>query len=177
LRPDQVKSLWLLDALGCPSARHSEMFEQHRLTGRLPLIIRTPADFDECLRLVSSRPFWLPNSLRRRYAARAIVNADLHSKIADVISESSDDLTPSRDRIDVPALIVWGEQDRVLSPNCITEQCLVFPRNTVIRMPGIGHLPMVESPRQVAEDYRRFISSLEREPADPLSTSIKSTNR
>ena len=177
LRPTQVRSLWLLDALGCASSRNSEMFELHRRTGRLPLIIRTREDFDECLRLVSARPFWLPASLRRRYAARAINLADLHSKIADLINQPDDDLTPLRDRMDVPTLIVWGEEDRILSPDCISEQCAVFTRNTVIRLPGIGHLPMVEAPDRVAADYLRFVSSLGSNDAVGARNASRSTNR
>jgi pimeloyl-ACP methyl ester carboxylesterase len=58
-----------------------------------------------------------------------------------------------------PALIVWGEEDRAIK--VVTAGILhdLLPRSQVIIMPGVGHLPMVERPRQSAEDYLRFRAS------------------
>jgi hypothetical protein len=36
----------------------------------------------------------------------------------------------------------------------------LMPKSKVIIMKGIGHLPMVERPRQSAEDYLRFREAL-----------------
>jgi pimeloyl-ACP methyl ester carboxylesterase len=60
----------------------------------------------------------------------------------------------------IPTLIVWGEKDRVF--NVATAEVLhkLMPRSQVIIMPNVGHLGMIERPRQSAEDYLRFHASL-----------------
>jgi pimeloyl-ACP methyl ester carboxylesterase len=35
-----------------------------------------------------------------------------------------------------------------------------MPRSQVIIMPAVGHLPMIERPRQSADDYLRFRAAL-----------------
>jgi pimeloyl-ACP methyl ester carboxylesterase len=60
----------------------------------------------------------------------------------------------------VPALIVWGEQDRALHVGSAQVLQALMPRSQVIIMPAVGHLPMIERPRQSADDYLRFKASL-----------------
>jgi triacylglycerol lipase len=55
-----------------------------------------------------------------------------------------------------PALIVWGEQDQILSPAGAESFRLLFPNSSVIMMPEIGHLPMAEAPEQTARDYLAY---------------------
>ena len=50
-------------------------------------------------------------------------------------------------------LISWGELDRVLHVSGAEVLDKLLPNAEVIRMPEVGHLPMVEAPRQSAEDY------------------------
>jgi pimeloyl-ACP methyl ester carboxylesterase len=58
-------------------------------------------------------------------------------------------------------LIVWGDQDRAI--HVATAEILhkLMPASQVIILPGIGHLPMLERPRQTADDYLRFRASLQ----------------
>jgi pimeloyl-ACP methyl ester carboxylesterase len=60
----------------------------------------------------------------------------------------------------VSTLIVWGDKDRVLSFAAADILHKLMPRSQVIIMPDVGHLPMMESPKQSAEDYLRFRASL-----------------
>ncbi len=60
----------------------------------------------------------------------------------------------------VPALIVWGEQDRALHVGSAQRLHTLVPRSAVILMPSVGHLPMIERPWQSADDYLRFRASL-----------------
>jgi len=157
--PTRVQSLWLLEALGCPAARESEMFREFVTTGRLALIIRTDADYDQLIGMVSAKKLLLPRSVRRMLADRAKQDADLHSAIAEELAEKVPTLTEQHAHTQVPTLLVWGALDRILSPSCIPEQQAVFPNHAVIVMEGIGHLPMLESPRTAALDYLSFFDS------------------
>jgi triacylglycerol lipase len=157
--PQRVKSLWLLNALGCPAARNSEIFEDYKRTGKHALIIRSPEDFENCLKWVSAKRILLPQSLRSMYAARAIADAPLHEKISTSLTEETADLVAQKSTITQPTLIVWGMKDRVLSPECVPEQQQVFPNHQVILMKDIGHLPMIENARKSAHDFFTFFDS------------------
>jgi pimeloyl-ACP methyl ester carboxylesterase len=53
-------------------------------------------------------------------------------------------------------LIMWGANDRAI--NVATADVLhkLLPNSQVVIMPDIGHLPMLERPRESAEAYLRF---------------------
>ena len=53
-----------------------------------------------------------------------------------------------------PTLIVWGEQDRVLDPSGAVTLSRLLPQSRVNYLSGVGHLPQLEAPRQVADDYQ-----------------------
>jgi pimeloyl-ACP methyl ester carboxylesterase len=58
-----------------------------------------------------------------------------------------------------PTLIVWGEKDRAINVATANVLHRLLLNSQVAIMPGIGHLPMIERPRQSAEDYLRFRAS------------------
>ena len=60
----------------------------------------------------------------------------------------------------IPALVVWGAQDRVLHPGTAGILQMLLTRSEVIMMPGVGHLPMLEQPEKSALDYLRFRATL-----------------
>jgi triacylglycerol lipase len=173
----RVESLWLLNALGCPSARHSPMYREFEETGKLSLIIRTPADFDALMRKVSFRRILIPPSVRRVYIERAQRDAALHSAIAAELSERTVTLTEQTAQITQPTLLVWGAEDQILSPDCIPEQRQIFPNHAVIVMPDTGHLPMLEHPRRVANDYLAFFDSRPSMGAGADNASTNDTKR
>jgi pimeloyl-ACP methyl ester carboxylesterase len=59
-----------------------------------------------------------------------------------------------------PTLIVWGADDRVFHAATAGILRGLLPNSQVVVMPGVGHVPMMERPRQCAEDYLRFRASL-----------------
>jgi pimeloyl-ACP methyl ester carboxylesterase len=61
----------------------------------------------------------------------------------------------------VPACILWGKQDRVLSSDHAGEFQKLFPNSTVEIVPDWTHWPMVEKP----EDYATVITKISKELA------------
>jgi pimeloyl-ACP methyl ester carboxylesterase len=57
----------------------------------------------------------------------------------------------------VPTLIVWGANDRVLYVSGAKILESVMPKAQVAIMEGVGHLPMIEKPRETAEIYMSFL--------------------
>jgi haloalkane dehalogenase len=59
----------------------------------------------------------------------------------------------------VPALLVWGKADRMLTPAHLTRWRRHFPLADILEMEGVGHFPHLEAPDEVAAAIERRIAS------------------
>jgi len=60
-------------------------------------------------------------------------------------------------QITCPLLVVWGEEDRLLSPQGAEMLADAVPDATVLRLTGCGHCPQIEQPAAVAAAMDRFL--------------------
>jgi pimeloyl-ACP methyl ester carboxylesterase len=60
------------------------------------------------------------------------------------------------DRLDAPALVVWGEKDPYLDPSFADAYAERLPRASVRRVPGAGHWPWLDDPG-VTDEVCRFL--------------------
>jgi pimeloyl-ACP methyl ester carboxylesterase len=72
-------------------------------------------------------------------AGTAIVHAGLRDRI---------------DRLQIPALVVFGEDDQVIDPAGGPRLAAALPSATLLMLPHTGHLPMIERPDEVAAAIR-----------------------
>ena len=156
--PGEVKSMWLLDPGGIWSAPESELKKIIRETGKNPLMAATEDDFTAIFDFVMSDPPPIPGPMLNVMALERINNFELEERIFKQIT--ADSVEKRIKGSTVPTLIVWGKEDRVINPASADILHHLIPKSEVIIMPGIGHLPMLEDPRQCADDYLRFRSSL-----------------
>lgn len=157
--PDQVASVWLLDAAGTEAAFGNPLFEHYKKTGDMPLLLRTAADIGPMLRACTFRPPLVPGSVKRQLGERGAADFALHTRIMQQVAQSPT-LESRFTAIATPALIVWGEQDAVLHPAGAAALRAIMPNSEVMMMPGIGHLPMLEAPRKTAHSYLAFLRRL-----------------
>ena len=157
--PDEVRSLWLLDAAGATLARGTELIARYIDSGEMPLLVRREADYDALLRAVAHRMPLLPHSVRRALARRAVADFALHTRIFREIGLESPTLDARYPAIRVPTLIVWGRDDRILSPAAGEAMRQWIPRSRLVVMDATGHLPMIERPRAAAADFLAFVAS------------------
>jgi pimeloyl-ACP methyl ester carboxylesterase len=156
--PDEVKSLWLLDPGGIWSAPKSEFQELFAKTGENPLMARNTDEFAKIFSFVMSDHPFVPKPILNVMAQERIRNYDLEMRIIkDIASESIEKYVNG---LKTPALIVWGDKDRVIHPATAEILHKMMPASEVIMMKGIGHLPMLEQPRRSAEDYLKFREKL-----------------
>jgi triacylglycerol lipase len=101
------------------------------------------------------KPF-LPYSLRTTLARRAVADYALHQAILQQFAGESPLLEAQFKTLPTPALIVWGLEDRILSPAGAETLRAFFPNSEVKLMADIGHLPMMEAPAETASDYLAF---------------------
>jgi triacylglycerol lipase len=157
--PEEVRSLWLLDAAGSARAHDTALIREYLASGEMPLLVRTEADYTTLLRAVMHRRPFLPHSLRRELARRAVADFALHTRIFREIGVESPTLEQRYAAIRAPALIVWGREDRILNPEAAGVMAGLIPRSQVEIMEGVGHLPMIERPGAAAAAFRRFLAS------------------
>ena len=154
--PDQVQGLWLLAPAGVMSAEDSEMIADYRRTGRSRLVVTEVSGFNDLLKLTMHRPPTLPHGLKRTLGERAVADQSLHARIFEAIA-TSPAIEERATSVDVPALIVWGREDRVLDVSGAAILHRAMPGSKLIVMDDIGHLPMIEVPKRAARDYIAFV--------------------
>jgi pimeloyl-ACP methyl ester carboxylesterase len=157
LYPDEVRSLWLLDAAGVWSAPESEGRRMIRETGENPLLAKNETEFARIVSFVMSDPPFIPGPMLDVMAQERIRNYALETRIFKQLTTESIETRIAG--LTVPSLIVWGDQDRAV--NVATADMLhkLLPRSRVIVMHGVGHVPMIERPRQCATEYLQFRAS------------------
>jgi pimeloyl-ACP methyl ester carboxylesterase len=73
---------------------------------------------------------------------------------------TADDFWPTRTaRTKVPGLLIWGEADQTFVPEFIDELPRYVEHLEVLRLPGIGHSPMLEDPVTVNKALLTFLRS------------------
>jgi pimeloyl-ACP methyl ester carboxylesterase len=158
LYPDDVRSLWLIDAGGVWSGPQGELQKHLQRTGRNLLVASTEAEFAEVFRFVVHKPPAVPKAIMKVLAQARIANLALERRI---FAQASADSVEDRVRgLPVPTLIVWGEEDRVFPPGTADVIHALLPNSEVVVLPEIGHLPMFEAPERCAADYRAFRARL-----------------
>lgn len=150
--PEQVASLWLLAPAGTEEALESPAFREYLAGGGMPLLVPELRAFDNMMAACMAKPPFFPYSLKHVLARRAVADFPLHCALMK-------DLVGSphlRGPINTPALIVWGTEDRILSPKGAAATKALLPNSRLVMMEGIGHLPMLEATRKAARDFLEF---------------------
>ena len=158
--PKEVKSLWLIDSAGFWSAGVPKSLEGATLENN-PLLINKTEDFYNMYDFVMSKPPYIPKSVKAVFAQERIANKALESKIlAQIVEDNVEERAKVIAEYNIPTLVVWGEEDKVIKPETVTLIKEIIPQSQVITMPEIGHAPMIEAVKQTANDYKAFRAQL-----------------
>jgi len=156
--PKEVESLWLLNAAGVWSAPPSELRRTMAQTGENPMLVQDEDDFAHLVSLLTAQPLMIPRPFLDVLAQERIKNYALEQRIFKQLAADS---VEERIRgLAIPALIAWGQQDRVLHPGSAGILQMLLIKSEVVMLPGVGHLPMIEAPEKCALDYLRFRATL-----------------
>lgn len=158
LYPQEVKSMWLLDPGGVWSAPPTPMLKAYAETGKMALVATSEDEFLALPPKVMSKPPFVPTVLLREMAHENLPHQELMYRI--IAQLSKDPIEPRLQGVTTPTLLVWGDQDQVLSVESVPVLQKLLPQAQVITMKGIGHLPMLEDVDQTAKDYLAFRDQL-----------------
>jgi pimeloyl-ACP methyl ester carboxylesterase len=82
------------------------------------------------------------------------------------ITQSVSDLTPQLKWLDQPALVLWGNKDRTLSPNTFPRLVNLLHDARGIPVDGSGHQPHLSHPKQVNHSILQFLHHLQEFPSN-----------
>jgi 4,5:9,10-diseco-3-hydroxy-5,9,17-trioxoandrosta-1(10),2-diene-4-oate hydrolase len=167
--PEQVRSLALIDPLFTPA----------QINPLLAWMRRWPHLGVPLLR-------WTPEWLVYRLSGldpglQANVSRDGRRQIASDYKRASPnflyipmtvaDLTPYLGRVRQPALVIWGKQDRTLSPASFPRLARTLPRARGHAVPGCGHQPHIAHPELVNRLVLEFLEEVSQPPAEKADRS------
>lgn len=155
--PEQVRSVALFDNAGITSPRKSEMFAMVERGDPNPLVVRKAEDFDKLMKFVFVTPPPLPDSLKQHFAEQSMANQAHYDKIFSQLLKHYVPLEPELPKIQVPTLLLWGDQDRVLDVSSIEVMKPLLAKPSVVIMKDCGHAPMLERPEETAQHYQDFL--------------------
>jgi len=75
-----------------------------------------------------------------------------------LVAEVTDTTVLRPDRIEVPLLVVWGEQDRMVAPAGADLLAELVPDVEVVLLPSCGHCPQLEQPDEVMGAIARWMA-------------------
>lgn len=157
--PNLLASLVLIDAAGF-EASPSWLLQHMTQTGINPMIeLRDASDYQAMMRIgMEARPY-IPGIIISAMARGFIKRKSINQKIVKDIERDLNQ-TESLSKIIAPSLIIWGSADKVehVDNAEFLHQRLTNSRKTV--MEGIGHVPMVEAPKQVAAACCSFFATV-----------------
>jgi pimeloyl-ACP methyl ester carboxylesterase len=153
--------------IGAPHGiRTTEKSEGDRIIerGETPLVVRSPAAFDEMMRfLFVSQPF-LPRPILLDAQARALAGADSNLRLWNDQLRDRFLLHDALPGVKVPVLGMWGSGDRMFHVSGLQRLQEAMPHGEFFILSDVGHLPMMERPRATGERYREFLDRLSDAP-------------
>jgi len=152
--PSETQSLWLLAPGGVWSVPESDFVRFMKATGKNLLLVREEDDYPRALAFATEKPLSVPMPILKVLARERIRNLSVEEKIFEALTTESVERLVNG--LTVPALIVWGAQDRVLHPAGADVLHKLIPNSKAILMQGVGHLSIMERPEQCVKDYLSF---------------------
>lgn len=156
--PERTLSALLIDPAGVHSSEPSDMGNM-LAQGRNPFEIHNDEEFAEFYPMTMANPPWLPGFVlaaisegyQQRQPRLKQIFADFHEK---------DMLDSQLNEINVPVLLLWGQEDRLIHVSSVDVWKAGITNIQVEVWQGIGHMPMVEAPARTADLYKSFLKNL-----------------
>jgi abhydrolase domain-containing protein 6 len=157
--PAEVLSVGFFDAAGVKSPRSNEVMKIMQ-KGENPLLLKDENDFPRLMSLIFANPPFTPYPIKKMFIRDALASKSFNEKTMDEIIPDIFSLEEKLPKIKAPALILWGDKDRILDISSVPvfEKGLKNYKTVIIN--NCGHVPMLEKPRQTANAYLAFIKSI-----------------
>jgi len=157
--PERVATVSFIGAPhGIRTAEPSEMDKQIAL-GKAPLIAHDEAEFEQMLSLLFvNRPF-IPHPILHAAQEEAISNARSNARLWQEQLKDRFLLHQRIAELRSPTFAVWGSGDLIFHVSGAEVLRSQLKAAEVRVLPGAGHLPMMEAPRETASMYANFLKA------------------
>lgn len=170
--PEQTLSLWLLDPADVASAPRSALFKQLAAGGANPLLPQTHEQYYDLLNnWVFVHEPYIPAPIKYVLAEKAVKNRPLLKNIFQQLVTEKLVLEKALAGSPVPTLVMWGKQDRLLSPAGAQILANAIPNAKVVLLDDTGHTPMIERPHESAAAFKAFTKNLPTRAGQPAAAS------
>lgn len=156
--PERTQSVVMMDAAGVMSPEPSDLYKM-LLAGKNPFIVHNRKEFDSFFAMTMHKRPFMPDIILEAVSNDYIARRDQLAKIFADFSES-DYLENDLDKITMPAMVWWGDKDRLLDISAVPLWQAGIPHLQVKIFENIGHMPMMEIPKQSAQVYKEFLENL-----------------
>jgi pimeloyl-ACP methyl ester carboxylesterase len=160
--PDDLISMTLLNNAGIATDAKTEL-QIGLEDGKNLLSVSVPEDIDRLLTFLAHEPLAVPAPFKKVMFEKAKAHEDLHNQIffEELSVEALED--PYNDKlhqIHTPTLIIWGTSDRLLHVTCADVLREGLPRAHCVIFEETGHVPMMERPKETADEQLGFIEKV-----------------
>jgi pimeloyl-ACP methyl ester carboxylesterase len=153
--PKKITTLTLIDSAGI--FKTETEFTKALEKGENPLVVENKKEFDELMDLVMEKKPYIPGPVYKVLAEKKINRKSKDQKIFNDMSKDIYDLSGEAENLKIPALILWGEKDKILNVDNGFEFGKKIKKSKVVVFEKTGHLPMMEVPEKSAEAFREFV--------------------
>lgn len=153
--PDEVITLGLMAPHGVAEPQPSDL-ARAVARGDNWLVAPSIQAFDRLLNnLFVKRPY-VPRPVFHYLAKRAIRSSAKSTRIFEEMQTNDPSLQERLPQIKAPALIIWGDQDRVLHVSCLDVFRQGITNSEALVLRESGHMPMMENARECANAWLAF---------------------
>ena len=157
-RPQQVQSVAFIGAPhGLRSERASAM-DRLIAKGHAPLVPRSRAEFGAMLALLFERRPFLPYPILHSARRQAVALGESNLRLWQEQLRDRYLLQQRLGALCTRLAVYWGECDQLFDVSGMETLRRLLPHACAHVLPGVGHLPMMEAPGEVARLYAHFLS-------------------
>jgi pimeloyl-ACP methyl ester carboxylesterase len=164
-RPERVERLVLVNPIAFDEVPADDIKTLQRNTARFAFrvsrgLLGAAPLMRELLERSVAAPDKMPDRLVARYMAPYVGRDGLNHLLSLARAVDNEDMADVElGQIDCPTLIVWGDQDRFLSPRMADKLADTIPGSRLVRLPGTGRLVPEEAPETLANMILEFVGA------------------
>ena len=158
--PDKVSQLILIDAAGYPikNEKGSLGFKiaSMPIINNLLLVFTPKSLVKKSLENVFYDPSFITDATITRYHEMLLRTGNRRAALSLFQNRVAQDATAIK-TIAAPTLIIWGDQDQLISVANAYSFQKDLKNNSLVILKNVGHIPMEESPKMLADAIQNFI--------------------
>jgi pimeloyl-ACP methyl ester carboxylesterase len=166
-RPDQVRSLVLVDSGGAPVSHLRKLFIAVSLRN-MQMAMQLPAVVSAVLRIPGLRRTLLGVVVHRPEAVDGDLLQSVHRDMrapgvaAAIAAGVNDSIGQRLHRVLQPVLLIWGERDRIVPAQLAETLASTLTDARLVTFPATGHCPNIEWPEKFNDVITDWVLRLSR---------------